>query len=812
MKKMSRYSCVHVILSLRTLWVCIWVFAGILASAQEAGSNSPFQVELDSLWIQRPVEKAYVQMDKERYVSGETIWFKVYLLDGRDVGPSYLSTMVYVECWSPTDSLISRKTIKLEGGIGIGEISLPKELSAGVYAIQAYSQWMRNRSQHFHTRVQILDPSSPSESALVSSDKPDVQFLPESGSLLAGGENRVAFKALGTDGWGIPVSGKILDAAGDEIQSFQSAHRGMGSFSFVPEAGNSYQAEIDWMGSSYRYDLPPVEEQGYIMQVNASPFLTQVQIRSHGFPPDGLVQLVGIMGHRLRISLKARLQEGIAQLDIPNSFFDTGVLQLTVLDANNLPQCERMVWIDKRDQMDIQVSSQKTSYSKRSLVELAFQAKSQMGVAQPSQLAVSVFEERGMWEDSPYRSTLRSHMLLSSEAKGTIEAPWEYFHKEGTAQHLDLVMLTHFWRNIDWEELGTSLPVPEYLIERGLFIRGRVMRNKNKGLPNSKVTLMMGNMFQLRETQSDEEGYFVFNGLEFTDTTQLMLQAKTSRNTPRPAQFELDEKSFEPAPSMSPVALPPFEDLAYIQQSVQQQANLEALEGVIQYNLEGVEITSKKKDPDLEEQGSRLYRKPSMRVDMSKQSYRMNVIEALKGKVPGMTITGQPGSYSIRIRGSSSIVLSNDPVILVDGTTADIAYAEALPMPLVDYVDIIKGPQASIYGEQGVNGVIAIYTKQGIDGLLQETDESLGTYRPLLPGISIARTFYSPNYMLSNTQQDLPDLRSTLVWEPNIQTTADGSYQLQFHTGDVPGKYRIVVEGVSVEGAFGYGTGWIEVK
>ena len=322
----------------------------------------------------------------------------------------------------------------------------------------------------------------------------------------------------------------------------------------------------------------------------------------------------------------------------------------------------------------------------------------------------------------------------------------------------------------------------------------------------------MGNMFELRETQSDPDGYFVFNDLGFSDTTQLMLQAKTSRDAPRPAKFKLDERSYESAPELPMVALPPFEDLAYMQRNIQQQANQEALDGVVQYDLEGVEITTKKKDPVVEERANRLYRTPSMRVDMSKQSYRINVIEAMRGKFPGVSISGQPGSYSIRIRGNSSLALSNDPLILVDGVPTDLTYAEALPMPFIDYVDLVKGPQAAIFGEQGVNGVIAIYTKQGADAMPKESDETRGIYRPVLPGISVSRTFYSPNYMLSNVLQDLPDLRSTLLWEPFIQTLEDGSYALQFHTGDIPGRYRIVVEGVGVEGSFGYGTGWIEVK
>ena len=373
-------------------------------------------------------------------------------------------------------------------------------------------------------------------------------------------------------------------------------------------------------------------------------------------------------------------------------------------------------------------------------------------------------------------------------------------------------MLTHFWRKINWEDLGKTLDAPSHFIERDLTISGRVMRNKNKGLPNSTVVLMMGDMFHLRETQSDDKGNFSFHGLAFDDTTQLMLQARTSKNVARPATFILDGNSYEVAPGMPIVTPPPFANLDYIRRNVQQQANLEAFEGIVQYDLEGVEITSKKQDPEISDRGSRLYRTPSMRVDMAKQYYRTNVIEALKGKVPGMDITGQPGSYQIRVRGSSSFVLSNEPLFLVDGMAVDITYAEALPMPLVDYVDVIKGPQAAIFGEDGANGVIAIYMKDGIDDLSPETDEQRGIHRPSLTGLSVGRSFYSPSYLVADPRHDLPDLRSTLLWQPYIQTEEDGTYSLQFHTGDVPGKYRIVVEGISPGGKMGYATGSIEVR
>lgn len=783
-----------------------------LAWAQTQKTN-PIQDALDSLWVQRPMENIYLQLDKSQYVPGETIWFKVYLVEGQDLYPSYLSTVAYVECWSPEDSLLSRKTIQLKNGVGTGDVSLSQKLTGGIYRLKTYTSWMQNSQTAFLQEIHLIDPNKERMAELPEGEKPDLQFLPESGALLAGHENRMAFKALGSDGLGVDLQGRILDNGGNLVQEFTSQHRGMGSILFTPEASKSYQAEVSWQGSTYRYPLPEVETQGYILSVSPSPFVTQVRIHSTGISPGSQIQLVGISRHNLSLFLRTRLEDGTAELSIPNSSFPTGVLQLTLLDEAGVPQCERMVWVDKNDQLDISVETSESTLGKRNLVGLDFTTQTQMGAKTPAQLAVSVVEENGIWESYPFRTSLKSQMLLASEAKGRIEAPWEYFYEEGTKKYIDLVMLTHLWRKISWEELREPPTTPpEFLIEQGLVISGKVMRSKNKALEDSKVTLMMDNMFQLRETQSDAEGRFIFPGLEYSDTTRLMLQARTKNNKSRPARFELDEKVYGDAPVAVDYSYDPFSNMEYIQRNVQARANLEVLAGTAQYELEEVEITQRKRSEFAQKQGSKLYREPSMTLDMSKQQYRQNVLEALKGRVPGLSISGYPGSYSINMRGGSSLVLSNEPLFLVDGFASDVNYVEALPMPLIDYVDIIKGPQTAIFGENGGNGVIAIYTKQGGDPFEREPTESEGTFRPELPGFSLQRQFYRPNYAEPTTDQNLPDLRSTLLWEPFVQTDNEGQGAVEFFTGDVPGTYRIIVEGVTPDGTFGYGTGQIVVE
>lgn len=99
--------------------------------------------------------------------------------------------------------------------------------------------------------------------------------------------------------------------------------------------------------------------------------------------------------------------------------------------------------------------------------------------------------------------------------------------------------------------------------------------------------------------------------------------------------------------------------------------------------------------------------------------------------------TGQVGSGSqIRIRGSSSISLSNTPLLYVDGVRVENAqnagpvnqaFGSSVISRINDFnpddiesIEIIKGPAAAtLYGTEAANGVIQIITKKGVQGTPQ---------------------------------------------------------------------------------------------
>jgi TonB-dependent starch-binding outer membrane protein SusC len=126
--------------------------------------------------------------------------------------------------------------------------------------------------------------------------------------------------------------------------------------------------------------------------------------------------------------------------------------------------------------------------------------------------------------------------------------------------------------------------------------------------------------------------------------------------------------------------------------------------------------------------------KPGQNVSIAAQP---NLTSVLAAKTPGLTITqgmGTVGSSSrIRIRGSNSVSLSNEPLLIVDGVRTDnstnslgsqiftggstISRFDDINSEDIESIEVLKGPAASaMYGTAAANGVIQVTTKRGRTG------------------------------------------------------------------------------------------------
>ncbi len=112
-----------------------------------------------------------------------------------------------------------------------------------------------------------------------------------------------------------------------------------------------------------------------------------------------------------------------------------------------------------------------------------------------------------------------------------------------------------------------------------------------------------------------------------------------------------------------------------------------------------------------------------------------SVNELIGARTPGMQVlpsAGQVGTGSrIRVRGISSMALSNDPIVYIDGIRMDsdatrgpgqrggsrVSRLDDLSPEDIESIEVIKGPSAAtLYGTEASNGVIQIITKRGATG------------------------------------------------------------------------------------------------
>ncbi|MCJ8211258.1 SusC/RagA family TonB-linked outer membrane protein [Mucilaginibacter sp. RS28] len=95
-----------------------------------------------------------------------------------------------------------------------------------------------------------------------------------------------------------------------------------------------------------------------------------------------------------------------------------------------------------------------------------------------------------------------------------------------------------------------------------------------------------------------------------------------------------------------------------------------------------------------------------------------SIDQALVGKIPGAQISsvnGNPGQpVNIVLRGINTIQGGTSPMILIDGVQLAATDLNSIDLNNIERVEVVQGAaSATIYGAQGANGVIQLFTKKG---------------------------------------------------------------------------------------------------
>jgi hypothetical protein len=135
----------------------------------------------------------------------------------------------------------------------------------------------------------------------------------------------------------------------------------------------------------------------------------------------------------------------------------------------------------------------------------------------------------------------------------------------------------------------------------------------------------------------------------------------------------------------------------------------------------------------------------------------------------------------------------------MDGNTVeDLLYH--IPMGDIDKIEIITDPGIlSMFGSQGGNGVIAIYSKKGGDREYEINRYVKGRTGFRVKGFRKPAQFYTPKYTMADRNRPEPDYRPTLHWDPDLILTGN-KISIDFFTADELADYVVVAEGVNKMG------------
>ena len=784
-----------------------WLLSGLLSlsislTAQNPISTQQLREKSEIYYKALPQEKVYLQLDKSYYLPGETIWMKAYIVQGYQHTPSALSNVLYVDLIDSQDELLEHIILYNFSGEAVGDFTLPDDLAAGTVRIRAYTHWMRNFESCFETTIQVLNLNNSSE-VLVTRSKPDLQFLPEGGSWLAGLPHQMAFKAVSSNGLGIAVSGEIKDGQGNVVSSFASSHLGMGTVALKPKLGTDYFAEVLYEGNTYTYPLPPLQREGVSLAYAPGSETLLLKIQASGNREGKPFLLAGSVRGKTLYTQRGTFKQGELQVEILKEEFPMGVIQFTLFDATGKPLAERLVFNSRDEGLRVFVNLDDRSYYQREAIDLEITVADNKGNPVETPLSMAIAHADGIWENQPDRASIYSQFWLSSDLTGFVEQPAAYFKAEGPGlEALDLVMRTHGWRGFGWEDMLASQPKElAFAPEKGLKIGGQAFLKTGEPLENAKMTLVIDNVLNAFITDADGMGKFQFPNMIFLDTTQVFLQARNSKNKKREVDFRLDRPSKWEISSYS-ILSHSLESIdlmdekeGYIEGGMQYLAQEDLFNGIAQYDLGEVQITAVEPEKIEETRArSNLYGAADFTLYGDKLPQNLRVSQALQGRVPGVNVFQGLGGSRISIRGSR-----RQPLFLLDGMPTDLGFLDALPMPDIDHIDVVKGPRAAIYGGRGSGGLIAVYTKRGERGGIPD-ENAIGVIKTEVQGFHIPKIFYTPRYEVDQPEIQAPDLRSTLLWHPVIRTDKNGKATVRFYTSDLTGEFFMTLEGISPEG------------
>lgn len=634
----------------------------------------------------------------------------------------------------------------------------------------------------------------------------DIQFLPEGGDLIQGFPNKVAVRAISPSGHPIALSGTL--ALDSENVSFSTNERGLGQFTFTPQAGQSYTAVVNRGDEEWKINLPASKSDGVNLTVdNLKEGVVNILVQATNFSnisPSGegllVVHARGRVGHMQKINLSG----GVTGARVQKAQLAPGINQVTIFEPSGKALAERLIFIPQENKLTLALEAGTINKNPRGKNNWKVKMNGDNFEGGAFSIAITDANE----SPGAFGNSIFSYLKLESELKGTIHESKQLFEQGENMEEIDLIMLTHGWRRFNWDNVLAGKFDNSHFIEQGINITGTVMPKEKgrRGLSGGTVTAFLkGKSEEFVMAEFGENGKFIIDDMDFQDSSQLVLTVQDKR-LKEFVKLELDEplskyeqwKGFRAKYETFQINPVMREYLANADRRRQASAAFDEM-GVVDI---GEFVVKAQRIIPEEENINRVYGRGDVSLtpaEIGGFEGFVDIWQLLQGRISGVKIIPSPagGAPQVTIRGPGSLN-PQQPIFLLDNQPVDPDVISGISPRDIASVDVFKdGASLAIFGSGGAGGAIAIYTKRG-NGILDAGD---GVFNLQYAGFSTTREFYMPKYDKENDPR--PDLRSTLFWNPKLTWTGNEA-TVEFFNSDYVQKYKVIIQGMDKFGRISY--------
>jgi hypothetical protein len=752
-----------------------------------------------------PREIAYLHLNKSTYLEGEQIAFTAYVVNKQNLKPSE-ATNLYIIIKDDKNKVVKEKLVLVEDGTSSNTIRVDSLFTVGNYTISAFTNWMRNfkEQNYFVENIKIIEAESSDENiASTSTENIDLQFLPESGHLLNGVINTVGVIAKKQDGKGIANAEiRIVNDKNKELAQCKLNRFGIGKFSFIPETGVAYKAEVSYPGvQSKNFELNvPVERNGIILSAITTQEELRLLVKTNPESSRSLKnETYSLLLHNLTESKMYDIDFN-DKFSIPFLFnlkdLPPGINTLTLFNSKNQIIAERIFF----NHNNLPKTTFESPNFKASSDSIEIQLKTKQAL-DSIKVSVSVLPKFSLSDQNNHSIT--SYLLLQPHIKGAVQQADWYFNEidKHKIRELDNLLITQGWSTYDWNFVFNKDLKITYQYENLLKIEG-VLNKPDKKNQDFLIHATSTRAPQRINLPGNTKSFIVD---DFFHTTESELEiSRVDGNRLLPANLFV---------RFSPNAFPDlYTNSPYVQPDLKENAPNTNLEQPVVFFEEGREIL----DEVLIEK----------KVDKVKQRERELSKEKVWGKIKVVDyeditlfrtlanyLSNQPGIRAEESQGSMTVIngfqnslgtptglegRSSGPgqkgimQLYLDDMPMNNSFFFQYPLDLVDYVDINMNGMGG--GFMDFDGSIRIYSK------FTSIYEDSKTIRPQEFEYPVAfsqqKKYYIPKF--SNEYDDFFQSYGVIDWKPLLKSNSKGEIYFKIKKPEVD--YQLIIQGISDNG------------